>query len=104
MEGSRVMHGDVLLNITGASIGRVCVVPDECCPANVNQHVCIVRVTEDVDPHFIAYFISTPAFQKYILDTQAGATRQALTKALVEAFAVPLPPLSEQKQISALLI
>jgi len=103
MEGSRVMKDDVLLNITGASIGRVCVVPKELCPANVNQHVSIIRCDKRIEPHFLAFYISTPDFQKYILDSQAGATRQALTKVLIENFKIPLPPLHEQHEISARL-
>ena len=103
MENSRVSPGDVLLNITGASIGRVCVVPQEICPANVNQHVCIIRCQQEIHPEFLAYYISTPEFQDFIMDTQAGATRQALTKVLIEKFQIPLPPLSKQKRIAAIL-
>lgn len=103
MESSRVSPGDVLLNITGASIGRVCVVPGQICPANVNQHVCIIRCKQEIHPEFLSYFVSTPKFQDFIMDTQAGATRQALTKALIENFQIPLPPLSEQRRIAAIL-
>src|SRR5437763_11739980 len=53
MSGTRVQPGDVLLNITGASIGRVCVVPRDLCPANVNQHVAIVRLNRSMDPTFL---------------------------------------------------
>lgn len=103
MASSRVHPGDVLLNITGASIGRVCVVPDEICPTNVNQHVSIVRCKDDFLPNFIAYYISSPEFQEHIFTSEAGATRQALTKALIEDFRVPLPPLPEQRRIAAIL-
>lgn len=89
MAGTEVKPGDVLLNITGASIGRVCVVPAEICPANVNQHVCIIRCGPKLDPEFIASYISNPAFQKFIMETQAGGTRQALTKSDIEDFQVP---------------
>ena len=100
MGSSRVKRDDVLLNITGASIGRVCVVPARLCPANVNQHVSIVRCKSDIYPEFLSFFISTPQFQDFIFNTQAGATRQALTKALIEDFSIPLPPLAEQKRIA----
>lgn len=101
MNGSRVEKGDVLLNITGASIGRVCVVPSEICPANVNQHVSIIRCAPSLNPEFLALFISNPDFQKYIMDIQSGATRQALTKAIIENFQVPMPSPSEQTRIAA---
>ncbi len=100
---SRVQAGDVLLNITGASIGRTCVVPAAVAPANVNQHVCIIRTDGSIDHKFLSLYISTPGFQKYILDTQAGATRQALTKNLIEGFQIPCPPLPEQQRIAAAL-
>ncbi len=103
LSSSRVEPDDVLLNITGASIGRVCVVPGDTCPANVNQHVCIIRGDGSFEPAFLALYISTPDFQRWILESQAGATRQALTKGMVEGFRVPLPPLPEQKHIAALL-
>ncbi|RZK44479.1 MAG: restriction endonuclease subunit S, partial [Pedobacter sp.] len=54
MSGSKVQIGDVLLNITGASIGRSCVVPSSVQEANVNQHVCIIRPTEDINSTFLS--------------------------------------------------
>jgi len=103
MVGSRVMRRDVLLNITGASIGRVCVVPDSVVPANVNQHVCIIRNDGSWHPQFLAFYLSSPDFQHFILEDQAGATRQALTKGQIENFCVPLPTLSVQEHIAELL-
>lgn len=103
MAGSRVIPKDVLLNITGASIGRVCVVPDAFCPANVNQHVCIIRCEEDLYPEYFSFYISTPEFQRWMMGSQAGATRQALTKRMIEDFTIPLPPLIVQRKIAALV-
>jgi type I restriction enzyme S subunit len=100
MAATEVQSGDVLLNITGASIGRVCVVPDEVCPANVNQHVCIIRCCTKLNPHFVATYLSSPKFQKLIMDTQAGGTRQALTKSDIEDFVVPELPIDEQTRLS----
>lgn len=103
MEGSRVLAGDVLLNITGASIGRVCVAPDHFCPANVNQHVCVIRGDGTFDSDFLCLYFSSPLFQKFVWDSQAGATRQALTKGLIENLKIPLVGLPEQKRIAARL-
>lgn len=101
MQGSRVLPGDVLLNITGASIGRVCIVPDDICPANVNQHVCIIRCNPDLVPEFLMYFLASPSFQDFIWKSQAGGTRQALTKAMIESFEIPCHPVSAQRRITA---
>ena len=103
MQGSRVVAGDVLLNITGASIGRVCVVRAAICPANVNQHVSIIRSDGSFVPAFLSYFLSSPGFQDFIMGSQAGATRQALTKRMIEHFEVPLPATLQQKRIASML-
>jgi type I restriction enzyme S subunit len=103
MESSRVQSKDVLLNITGASIGRVCVVPDEICPANVNQHVSIIRLSEKMSVRFVAFYLSNPEFQKFIMGAQAGATRQALTKQQIENFDIPGPEVEMQEQIAGRL-
>ncbi|EHH2421521.1 hypothetical protein J7X41_004257 [Vibrio parahaemolyticus] len=95
-----VESGDVLLNITGASIARCCIVPNEFLPARVNQHVAIIRPTEYVDSKFLNYLIINPKFKAQLLWLGAGgATRQALTKAMVEELNIPLPSLPEQKRI-----
>jgi len=97
-----IVHtNDVLLNITGASIGRVSIAPSDMNGARVNQHVSIIRPTDEVAPRFIALFLASPSMQKVIMDIQVGATREALTKAMIELFAIPLPPLAEQKRIVA---
>lgn len=101
MSGTRVVKNDVLLNITGASIGRVCVVPDVICPANVNQHVCIIRCGDALYPGYVAAVLSSPSFQSMIWKDQAGATRQALTKDMIENFQIPWRPFEEQCQIAA---
>ena len=98
MRNSRVEKGDVLLNITGASIGRVCVVPDKICPANVNQHVSIIR-TGILNPDYLSFYMSNPVFQSFIMNSQSGATRQALTKSMIEDFFIPCPPTKIQSKI-----
>lgn len=101
-----VEEGDVLLNITGASIARCCVAPPELLPARVNQHVSIVRPkTEYVDTDFLAYLLVSKEYKDALLQTgeKAGATRQALTKAQLQDFEILAPPLPEQKRIVAIL-
>ena len=76
MRRSRVQANDVLLNITGASIGRCTIAPDDLGPANVNQHVCIIRTTEALSRRFVHKWLSTPRSQKEIDDVQMGQSRQ----------------------------
>src|SRR4051812_9516291 len=49
-----VKKNDILLNITGASVCRCCIVPNDVLPARVNQHVAIVRLNPDLaNPKFV---------------------------------------------------
>ena len=103
MRGTIVKPNDVLLNITGASIGRVVCAPSDLAEANVNQHVVIIRPIEELNPQYLMYWLSQPSIQEFINDKQKGATRQGFTKAQIESFEVPIPPLPEQRRIVAYL-
>jgi type I restriction enzyme S subunit len=96
-----VQPNDVLLNITGASIGRVTIAPEDMAGARVNQHVTIIRPTSRLSSRFLSIFLASPSIQRMIDEIQVGATRQALTKGMIEQFTIPLPPLAEQKRIVA---
>lgn len=100
-----VEPGDVLLNITGDSVARVCQVPDDVLPARVNQHVAIIRPNPDLlDARFLRFFLASPQMQTHMLAmASAGATRNALTKGMIEGFKIPNLPMSKQLKISALL-
>jgi type I restriction enzyme S subunit len=96
---------DILLNITGASVARCCMVPKEVLPARVNQHVAIVRVRKDIaDPAFVFYCLNSPRYKGQLLAlAQGGATREALTKETIENFKVLLPALPLQQRLSSVL-
>ena len=96
MARSRVQPNDVLLNITGASIGRCTVVPSDFGPANVNQHVCIIRTSDQFNPRYVWKWLSTPRSQKEIDDIQTGQSRQGLNYQQVRQLSIALPPRSEQ--------
>ena len=101
LTASRVKPGDVLLNITGASIGRVCSVPMELAEANVNQHVCIIRPRKEyIIPDFLSAYLSTPMIQGEIYTQQSGASREGLTLQSIRGLLIPLPLLSEQIAIA----
>ena len=104
MSSSHVRPGDVLLNITGASIGRVCFVPAHFNEGNVNQHVCIIRPHWDqIQSGFLSYYLSGSMIQSRIYVEQSGASREGLTLQSIRDFPVPLPPLDEQHAIVAFL-
>ena len=100
LSGTHVKPGDVLLNITGASIGRACSVPDNFVEGNVNQHVCIIRPKRSrLHPNLLAAYLSTPMMQREIQIEQSGASREGLTLQSIRSFEVLVPPLSEQTAI-----
>jgi type I restriction enzyme S subunit len=96
---------DVLLNITGDSVARVCQVPDEWLPARVNQHVAIIRANRKVLwPEYLKYALLTKANKDKLLTIAgSGATRNAITKAMIEAFEITIPELPEQQSIASIL-
>nr|WP_253263612.1 restriction endonuclease subunit S [Anoxybacillus sp. CHMUD] len=103
MKRSQLRKYDVLLNITGASIGRVAVYLGENNQANVNQHVCIIRLTEGVNPFYLSYYIASPQFQHSIKFLNSGATREALNYTQIKNFNILLPPLELQNKFAEIV-
>lgn len=101
MSNTSVFPGDILLNITGASIARSCLVPDDFDEGNVSQHVSIVRpVIKEIRRYLHACIISPYVFNM-IMNVQVGISREGLSKGRMQDFLIPLPPLNEQKRIVA---
>jgi type I restriction enzyme S subunit len=100
-----VEQGDVLLNITGDSVARCCQVDPTALPARVNQHVAIIRPHEDaLDASFLRYSLVSPSMQAQLLAlASSGATRNALTKAMIENLVIDAPPILEQRAIASIL-
>lgn len=100
-----VEKNDVLLNITGDSVARCCQVDPEILPARVNQHVAIIRTLPNIlDSRFLRYVIVSPLMQSHLLAlASAGATRNALTKAMIESLDIKVPPIQEQRAIAHIL-
>jgi type I restriction enzyme, S subunit len=104
MANSRVLPGDVLLNITGASIGRCCAVPKRFERGNVNQHVCILRPDESrITTEFLNAFLRSDVGQIQIFAGEEGISREGLSFEDAGNFAITLPPLHEQRAIVSYL-
>ena len=95
---------DVLLNITGASIGRCAIATSQIQGGNVNQHVCIIRLKETANPLYMCYFLLSHRGQKQIDSFQAGGNRQGLNFEQIKSFSLSLPMRDEQDKISRLLL
>lgn len=93
---------DVLINITGASIARCCIVDPDILQARVNQHVAILRPDpEQIESKYLELSLVSSTNKRRLLKDgdEAGATRQALTKAGLQAFKIGIPSLSVQRQV-----
>ncbi len=97
-----VLENDILLNITGDSIARVCKVPKEILPARVNQHVAIIRANKNVDSNYLLCYLQF--LKPYLLKIcGVGGTRNALTKDVIEKLLIELPDLGTQNNIGQLI-
>ena len=94
---------DVLLNITGASIGRSAIVTKEIVRGNVNQHVCIIRTKDNLVSSFLCNFLLSNYGQKQIDSFQVGGNRQGLNFEQIKSIKIGLPSIEEQKKIAELL-
>ncbi|MGY2796151.1 type I restriction enzyme, S subunit [Ewingella americana] len=97
-ERARVRSGDILLTITGSQIGRVCWVPDGFGEAYVSQHVAILRLSHDLLPEFVSYFMSMESLgQKQISAAQYGQTKPGLNLEQIKSFTIPSVSIDQQK-------
>jgi len=101
MAGTRVHPRDLLLNITGGSIGRCCRVPDQFGEANISQHVAILRLAVPAMADFLHRLVISPYFQRFVDGEQTGAGRGGLPKGRMDRIAVAVHPLAEQHRIVA---
>lgn len=104
LKNVEIIQGDVLLNITGDSVARCCIVPSEILPARVNQHVAIIRPRkEELDNNYLLYYLQYNKRQLLQI-ASAGATRNAITKAMIENLILPCPKsLEDQRRIASIL-
>ena len=97
-----VEHDDLLFNITGASVARCCVVPSDVLPARVNQHVCILRCREKINPIFLQGLLVNENYQGKLLQiAKSGATREAINKQQLESLEIMIPPLELHNQFAS---
>lgn len=101
--GSIVRPYDILLNITGGSIGRCAIVPENFDIANVNQHVMIIRCVLPSLRCWIHRVLISEYIQSLIMSVQVGVSREGLSAAKLSEFLIPIPPQSEQKRIEQML-
>lgn len=97
-----LQRDDVLLNITGASVARCCILPDDLIGGRVNQHVSIIRAKQNaLIPKFLELLLTSPVYKERLLGVghQGGSTRQAITKAEIQDFEIVVPGVEAQQVI-----
>lgn len=103
LQNVEIQEKDVLINITGDSVARVCMVPAETLPARVNQHVAILRAdSKKLDPDYLLYYLLNPVIKRHLLRLSSdGATRNALTKSNLEELLISAPKdIIKQREIA----
>jgi type I restriction enzyme S subunit len=102
MKNSEIKPFDILINITGASIGRTCVVPVSVGKANINQHIIYLRIKKrKVD--FLSYYLKSPFIKDYIMSVQAGSSKEALNMGQTLNIPVVIPKPEMQTKIAGYL-
>ncbi|MFN2203328.1 MAG: restriction endonuclease subunit S, partial [Caldilineaceae bacterium] len=91
LAGVQVNKEDVLINITGASILRTCIVDPDVLPARVNQHVAIIRARPGIPARYLHLYMLQPNTKSYLIGLNAGGSREAVTKAHLESVPVIQP-------------
>jgi type I restriction enzyme S subunit len=97
---------DVLFNITGASVCRCSIVPDELLPARVNQHVAIIRAKKEcLNPIFLNHLLVSNSVKTKLLGVGSGggAVMEAITKDQLEQFEIIVPPIELQNEFEDLI-
>ena len=102
LDNVNIKENDVLINITGASVARCCIVPSDVIPARVNQHVSVLRCSDMVNSIFLCYQIINDRYQNLLkkIGISGGATREAITKKQIEDLEMILPPLELQNKFA----
>lgn len=95
---STVLPDDILLNITGGSIGRCALVPDDFTRGSINQHILIIRTVDPQIRFYVHKCICSPYYQKLIMGNVVG-DKDGFSAGRCKNTLIPLPPLKEQERI-----
>lgn len=97
-KSSSLVKGDILINIVGASIGRICEFNLDNVIANVNQAVCVFRVENKTTKKFINYHLQTPEIKKVLFGTQTESARPNLSLADIRGLEFNIPKTEEEQE------
>ena len=89
---------NILLCMTGGTVGKSLFVRDLEEPMMTNQRVATIKIHHNLFPEYINYNVLSPIVQKTILLSK-NSTNDNISMDTIKSFLIPLPPLAEQKRI-----
>lgn len=98
---SRIELGDVLVGITGANAGWVCMANADVAGGHVSQHVCLVRPDKRrINGDWLALLIASPAIQSRLMGNQYGGTKTQLSLPDIREIRIPVVSIEQQTQMA----
>lgn len=106
MRRSELQDLDVLLNITGASIGRSHFIPNGFEKANVNQHVCALRIKNKSlgKALFVSSFLNSYHGQKQIKRLLGSSNREGLNYQQIREIQIPMPKIDDDSEFQKIYL
>jgi type I restriction enzyme S subunit len=99
---SKVLPGDVLMNIVGPPMGKVSIVPETYPEWNINQAIARFRCKEILDNRYLAYYLGyQPTVESMMRQSKATAGQFNLTLEICRNIQIPLIPMEKQKRIAS---
>ena len=101
----KLKKGDVLIAMTGATVGKIGRFPDTTEVYYLNQRVGKLVLTnpEKANYDFLYYVLSQPGYIRQIFSMADGSAQANISASQIESLEIPLPPLPEQKAIAHIL-
>lgn len=102
-EGSRLAGGDIVFARTGATTGKSFLIRE--CPEDAvfASYLIRVRLGKSALPSFVAHYFQTAEYWAQISSNVRGVAQPGVNATTLKSLRVPLPPLEEQRRISAIL-
>lgn len=103
VQRAQLEPGDIVFARTGATTGKSFLVRD--CPARAvfASYLIRIRVTDDIDPEYLAHFFKTPQYWTQISSNARGAAQLGVNASTLRTLKIPLPILVEQRRIASIL-
>lgn len=99
-----VLPGDCLVSRLPDPAGRSCILPDLQTRMITSVDCTILRFNHSkLVPGFFSYFSQSKKYLEKVDDLTSGATRKRISRKNLGLIEVPVPPLSEQKRVVAIL-